>query len=191
MSPDAELAAGYAGWTVNDDLMPMISPVRYAAPVSPHVAARLEGRAPDWAAVNRAMTYWRGQCDLMIVEGAGGWLVPLDDDYYTIADLAAALKLPVAVVHGVYLGSINHTWLTVESIRQRGLQVIGLVANQVPEPIDFAGMSSIEEMPLATGVPLLARLPHRPTATLTHIPEEFIDALEPFTSKWKETNIRA
>ena len=184
MSPDAELAAGCAGLKLDDSLMPMISPVRYAAPVSPHVAARLQSRPPDWKAINRAMEYWRANSDFIIVEGAGGWLVPLDDDYYTIADLAAALRLPTIVVNGVYLGSINHTWLTVESIRGRGLTVAGLVANQIPEPVDFAALSSIEELPLATGVAILAKLPHHANATLTHIPDEFIDALEPFARQW-------
>ncbi len=184
MSPDATLAANYAGLKLDDSLMPMISPVRYAAPVSPHVAARLESRPPDWKAINRAMEYWRANSDFIIVEGAGGWLVPLDDDYYTIADLAAALRLPTIIVNGVYLGSINHTWLTVESIRGRGLTVAGLVANQIPEPVDFAALSSIEELPLATGIPILAKMRHHPGATLTHIPNEFIDALEPFARQW-------
>lgn len=191
MSPDAELAATYAGLVINESLMPYISPIRYAAPVSPHVAARLEGRPPDWHIVNGAMDYWNSHCDFLIVEGAGGWLVPLDDQYCTIADLAAAIKLPVLVVNGVYLGSINHTWLTVENIRSRGLQVVGLVANQVPEHLDFAALTSLEELPLVTRVPLLAQLQCHTAANLKNIPVEFIDALEPFAREcWQQTQSR-
>ena len=187
MSPDAELAAKYAGLIIDGALMPFISPVRYAAPVSPHVAARLEERPPDWQAIDRAVQYWNDHCDFLIVEGAGGWLVPLDDNYCTIADLATALQLPVVIVNGVYLGSINHTWLTVESVRSRGLQIAGLVANQVPEQLDFASLSSLEELPLATGVSLLAQLPQRPDVNLKHIPDEFINALEPFAANfWRQ-----
>ncbi len=184
MSPDAELAATYAGLTISEDLMPMISPLRYAAPVSPHVAARLEGREPDWSTVNDAMAYWHHHCDFLIVEGAGGWLVPLNKDFFTLADLATALQLPVLVVNGVYLGSINHTWLTVENIRSRGLSVVGLVANQVPLNADFAAMTALEELPAATGLPLLAQLPVNPDANLKHIPEEFVDALAPFAKDY-------
>lgn len=187
MSPDAELAAKYAGLTIDEALMSHISPLRYAAPVSPHVAARLEERPPDWHAINRAVQYWNTHCDILIIEGAGGWLVPLDDNYCTIADLATALQLPVVIVNGVYLGSINHTWLTVESVRSRGLQIAGLVANQIPEHPDFASLSALEELPLVTGVPVLAQIPHRADVNLKHIPDEFIDALEPFaTAFWQQ-----
>jgi dethiobiotin synthetase len=188
MSPDAELVATCAGLVVDESLMSFISPVRYAAPVSPHVAARLEERPPDWQAINRAVEYWNSHCDFLIVEGAGGWMVPLDENYRTIADLAEALQLPVVIVNGVYLGSINHTWLTVESVRQRGLQVAGLVANQVPEHLDFAAISSLEELPRATAAPLLAQLPNCAEANLKHIPDAFITALEPFAKDfWHQT----
>ena len=148
LSPDAALAATMAGLDpTNEDIMPVISPIRFAAPVSPHVAAQIENREPDWNRLAFAINYWRKACDFLLVEGAGGWLVPLNRRLFTIADLAQILALPTVVVTGAYLGTLNHTSLTVESIRARNIAIAGLVANRVPIERDISIQSSPDLLP--------------------------------------------
>lgn len=185
LSPDAVLAATMAGLdTTNEDIMRAISPIRFAAPVSPHVAAQIENREPDWNRLASAINYWRGACDFLLVEGAGGWLVPLNRRLFTIADLAQILALPTVVVTGACLGTLNHTSLTVESIRARNIPVAGLVANRVPIERDISVQSSLDELPQLMHTPMLAVLPQDPQVTLTHVPTNFVDALEPFARQW-------
>lgn len=185
LSPDAVLAATMAGLDpLNEEIMRVISPIRFAAPVSPHVAARIENREPDWKRLAYAMNYWRGACDFLLVEGAGGWLVPLNRRLFTIADLAQTLALPTVVVTGAYLGTLNHTSLTVESIRARNIPVAGLVANRVPIERDISIQSSLDELPHIMHTPMLAVLPQDSQVTLTHVPGNFVDALEPFARQW-------
>jgi dethiobiotin synthetase len=185
LSPDAALAATMAGLDPeNEQIMKVISPIRFAAPVSPHVAAQIESREPDWNRLATAIQYWREHCDFLLVEGAGGWLVPLNRRLFTIADLAQILALPTIVVTGAYLGTLNHTSLTVESIRARNMAVAGLVANRVPIERDISVQSSLDELPHLMHTPMLAVLPEDSQVSSVHVPENFIDALEPFARRW-------
>ena len=100
--------------------------VRLPRPVSPHLAARLSGTTieiePLLASIARELDH-----STWIVEGAGGVLVPLNDDGQTMADLMIGLELPVIVVARTTLGTINHTLLTLDALRRRGLEVAGVV----------------------------------------------------------------
>ena len=188
LSPDATISARMAGLNPSDDqVLRFASPIRYAAPVSPHIAARIEDRPPDWTALARAMEYWRTHCDFLLVEGAGGWLVPLDNRLFTVADMASIFALPVVLVTAAYLGTLNHTWLTAECIRHRNLPLAGLVANHVPEPPDMAATTSLEELPHIIHAPMLAQLPQVPQDCSASIPESFVAALQPFARQWWET----
>ncbi len=185
LSPDAALAARMAGMDTTDEaLLKVISPIRFAAPVSPHVAAQIEQREPDWQRLATALDYWRNHCDFLLVEGAGGWLVPLNRRLFTIADLAQILALPTVVVTGAYLGTLNHTSLTVESIRARNIVVAGLVANRVPIERDISIQSSLDELPHLMHTPMLAVLPEDLQVSPTHVPTNFVDAMEPFARQW-------
>jgi dethiobiotin synthetase len=185
LSPDAALAAAMAGLdSTRDEIMTVISPIRFAAPVSPHVAAQIEGREPDWNRLAFALQYWRENCDFLLVEGAGGWLVPLNRQRFTIADLAQILALPTVVVTAAYLGTLNHTSLTVESIRARTLSLAGLVANRVPIERDISIQSSLDELPQLVQTPMLAVLPEDAQVSPTHVPGNFVDALMPFAQQW-------
>lgn len=108
-----------------------INPVLLQAPVAPHIAAEQEGKR---LSVDRLSGYCRGlrmqRSDLMLVEGAGGWRVPLNGRE-TLADLAVSLQLPVILVVGMRLGCLNHGILTAEAIRNDGLPLAGWVANFV------------------------------------------------------------
>ena len=182
LSPDGRIVAAAAGLDVADEaLFRHVSPLRYGAPVSPHVAARVEARPPDWSRVAAALAYWQGHCDFLLLEGAGGWLVPLDDTLFTVADLAACVRLPVLVVTTPALGTLSATALTVEAIRQRGLNCAGLVLNRLPARRDLAAQSSVEELPRLCAVGLRAIVPElaAPPDADRPVPAAAVDALLP------------
>ena len=107
-----------------------VNPVALAQPIAPHIAARRENRRLQ---VSRLAGLCRGvmleRADLTLIEGAGGWRVPLGP-HETLADLAGELKLEVILVVAMRLGCINHALLTAEAIRRDGLKLAGWVANQ-------------------------------------------------------------
>jgi dethiobiotin synthetase len=123
---DVEELRRALGGEFSDD---QISPQRFAAPLAPPIAARQEGRSVDLAELQRGFDDWRSRCDLLIVEAAGGLLCPLSENE-TMADLAARFQLPLLIVARCGLGTINHTLLTIEVARARGLRVVGVLMNE-------------------------------------------------------------
>jgi dethiobiotin synthetase len=107
-----------------------VNPYCLTMPVSPHLAAREAGVIIELQRIRENYAKLRAGADCVIVEGAGGWLAPLNDDEF-IADLAAALDLPVLLVVGLRLGCLNHALLTVAAIRQRRQTLAGWIANQI------------------------------------------------------------
>ncbi len=107
-----------------------INPFAFEPPIAPHIAAEEAGVAISMIPI--AQTYQRilRQVDWCIVEGVGGWQVPLSSRH-TVADLVQCLALPVVLVVGIRLGCLNHTLLSVESIQQGDLRLLGWVANQI------------------------------------------------------------
>lgn len=105
-----------------------VGPLQFAAACAPEIAAALEGRAIDPATLVSAVRHLAGRADALVVEGVGGFCVPLGPGWDT-ADLASAIGLPVILVVGLRLGCLNHALLTAEAIRARGLLVAGWVAN--------------------------------------------------------------
>lgn len=107
-----------------------INPVALASPIAPHIAAQYEKRT---LSCDRLVGFCRGvlnSADVTVIEGAGGWRVPLNPSE-TMADLANKLQLPVILVVGMRLGCLNHALLTYEAIVRDGLQVVGWIANCV------------------------------------------------------------
>ncbi len=135
------------------------NPVLLPDPLSPHIAAARAGVQIDIAAIVRCYQALAAQADAVVVEGAGGFHVPLSDTS-TGADLAQALALPVVLVVGLRLGCLNHALLTAEAIRARRLTLAGWVANQV-DP----AMQAVEEnrayLGARLGAPLLADVPYQ------------------------------
>lgn len=107
-----------------------INPYAFEPAIAPHIAAKQAGVQIDLEHIQSAFQRLQAHADVVIVEGAGGFYVPLDDEH-DIADLAAKLDLPVILVVGMRLGCINHALLTAAAIQQRGLTLAGWVANQV------------------------------------------------------------
>lgn len=103
-------------------------PALYAYPASPHLAARLEGRVLDLDAIGAATARLRARYATVLVEGAGGLLVPLTPDLLTL-DYVARQGWPVLLVTSGRLGSINHTLLSLEAIAARGVALHGIAWN--------------------------------------------------------------
>jgi len=159
VSEDAELLAKAAD--VPEPLTE-ISPIRLAEPLAPTVAAaraRLTlDLAPMWAAWRRL----RSAHDIMLVEGIGGLLCPVTPKE-SVADLAKVFGLPLLVVARPVLGTINHTVLTVEAARARGLRVAGIVINRYHhDSVDLAETTNPDEVQRVTGVDVLGLVPDDP-----------------------------
>jgi dethiobiotin synthetase len=105
-----------------------VGPCQLEAACAPHIAAALEGRVIERAHLLRAAHGLTGRADWLVVEGVGGFCVPLAEDWDS-ADLACDLGLPVVLVVGLRLGCLNHALLTAEAVQVRGLTLAGWVAN--------------------------------------------------------------
>ena len=114
----------------------LINPYAFAAAIAPHIAAEREQVVIDIAKIKIHFNHIQQCADTVVVEGAGGWLVPINNDQ-TMADLAVALDLPIVLVVNIGLGCINHALLTVAAIQKSGLFLQGWVANQI-EPVKEA-----------------------------------------------------
>ena len=108
----------------------LINPYAFEPAIAPHIAAEQAGIEIELDKIQQNYTLIKQQADAVVVEGAGGWLVPLNNDQ-TMADLAVWLDLPIILVVGIRLGSINHALLTVKSIEASGLNLYGWVANHI------------------------------------------------------------
>ena len=132
-----------------------VTPVSYKAPLAPIEAARLEGRVFDPEEVLSVFRRLRSTHRSLLVEGVGGWIVPLKEGYSS-ADLAKEMGLPVLVVVRNRLGALNHTLLTLESIRNYGLTCGGIVLNNHPaDKGDAAREGNRRLLPQVTDVPVL------------------------------------
>jgi dethiobiotin synthetase len=134
------------------------NPVLLPEPLSPHLAAARAGRTIDLAHVVRCQKALARQCDALVVEGAGGFLVPLSPTL-TGADLALALRLPIVLVVGLRLGCLNHALLTAEAIAARGLVLAGWVANRI-DPAMAAVDENIGFLRARLAAPVLADVAH-------------------------------
>lgn len=153
-----------------------VNPVALEPAIAPHVAAAQAGRQ---VSVQRLVGFCRGlqlrSADLLLIEGAGGWRVPLNDRE-TYAGVPVALDLPVIMVVPLQLGCINHALLTAEAIRADGLRVAGWVANR-PTPAVMANESeTLAYLRSHIGAPCLGVLPWSdnadPDSLSTHLAVE-------------------
>ena len=132
-------------------------------PAAPHLAASLEGIQIDGAQILACHARVIELADAVVVEGVGGFCVPLSDDFDT-ADLAQKLNLPMVLVVGLRLGCINHALLTAEAIAARGLKLAGWVANLVDPQMRHVE-ANLEALKARLDTSLLGYVPHLPSAT--------------------------
>jgi dethiobiotin synthetase len=142
-------------WTGVAEQPDEIAPFSFAAPLAPVVAAELEGRTIDRDELVAGVSAIASRYDSVLVEGAGGLLVPLGEDW-TIADLAADLALPVLVVARAGLGTVNHTALTVGAVRRLGLEPVGVILNG---PADESSRTNPRLIAQVAQVPVLGHTP--------------------------------
>lgn len=119
--------------TVRDEL-DLVNPYRFSKPLAPYVAAGLEGKKIGITKIMKAFRVLSRRHDFMIVEGAGGIMVPLTKEN-TFLDLAQAMRLPVLIVARPGLGTINHTLLTIAALRARRIPIAGIVINYAGEQV--------------------------------------------------------
>ncbi len=112
-----------------EDLDHTTAPVIFSYPASAQLAARIDGREIDLAVIDRATERLRSLYDIVLVEGAGGLAVPITDTFMAI-DYVQTRKLPVILVTNGVLGSINHTVLSLEAIRSRGIELAAVLYNE-------------------------------------------------------------
>jgi dethiobiotin synthetase len=147
-----------------DEPLDLVVPERFALPLAPLVAGRLERRSVDLQRVIGAFETLRAAYDVVVVEGAGGLLVPFterDGMAYYIADLVHDLGLPLLVVARPGLGTLNHTLLTVREAIRGGISVKGVVINYAREAAhDLAEKTNAAVMDELSHVPILGVVPH-------------------------------
>ena len=141
----------------------LVVPYLLREPAAPHIAAALEHTVIDPQRLLTAYTQIAAQADAVVVEGVGGFRVPLTDDFDT-ADLAEKLQLDVILVVGLRLGCLNHALLTADAIAARGLRLAGWVANQI-DPAMPHQQDNIDALRSRLSAPLLGIVPHMAQAS--------------------------
>ncbi len=137
-----------------------INPVWLRTPAAPYAASMVESRIVDLDLVRQNYRDLRNAFDSVLVEGIGGWLVPITRDYF-VSDLAEEFGLPVVVVVSNRLGALNHAMLTVRNIQTSGIECAGIILNQVEanfgDPATSTNRAILEDI---AGVPILFEVDH-------------------------------
>lgn len=141
-----------------DDPLELVCPLQYEVPAAPLASARAAGQRVDLEVAVRAWEALSEKHDFMLVEGAGGLLVPFDDET-SMAAFAERLGLPLLVVARASLGTINHTLLTLEACERRGLEVVGVVISHANGVLSEADTSNLALLREALGERLIGEVP--------------------------------
>jgi len=165
---EALLAAGSDCVTIDQ-----VNPVWLKTPAAPIVGTLMEKVTIDIEHILAAFHALQDSVEHVIVEGTGGWLVPIRSDYF-VSDLAAAMKLPVLVVAQNRLGCLNHAALTVRSVATYQLRCVGLVLNSTETTNDIAALTNADILKCILNVPVLAGLGEN----LTELPVDWRLMLE-------------
>ena len=134
-----------------------VNPVWLKTPAAPIVGALMEKVTIDIEQILSSFHTLQRRVEYVVVEGTGGWLVPIRSDYF-VSDLAAAMKLPVLVVAQNRLGCLNHAILTMRSVAAQQLRCVGLVLNSTEMANDIAALTNADILKRILDVPLLAGL---------------------------------
>lgn len=135
-----------------------VNPYGFEPAVAPHLAAHAVGQRIELDVIGAHFERLCGFADWLVVEGVGGWLVPLNDDC-TVADLARLLGLPVLLVVGMRLGCLSHALMTAAAIEQAGLELAGWIANQIDAGMALFG-ENVATLKAHINAPLVGVIPH-------------------------------
>lgn len=153
MNPDAKALAAATGQQTN-----AVNPLCFQLPTAPHLAAQALQRPLSLAALEPLLPQSDSQLEL--IEGAGGWLLPLNAEEY-LADWVVQHHWPVVLVVGVKLGCLNHSLLTVRELRRVGVPIIGYIANILTPQMHYLAETLID-LESRLQLPLLATVPYAP-----------------------------
>ena len=182
MKPVAAGASVEDGALVNEDVVALraaanvhapadlVNPYCFAPAIAPHIAAELAGVTVDIERIAAAYAALASHAQRIVVEGAGGFRVPLGAHIDT-ADLARTLATPVVLVVGMRLGCLNHALLTADSVRAAGLTLAGWIANHVDADMMYAARN-VGALEARLETPLIARIPYTPRPIAARIAED-------------------
>jgi len=192
MKPVAAGAMKTAGGEFNDDALELlaasnvkasyadVNPWLLKTPASPHLAARADGVTIGHERIGAAFQRLRAASDLVLVEGAGGWLAPISATE-TMADVAERLALPVILVVGLRLGCLNHALLTRDALRARGLRFAGWIANRMATEMPLVA-ANIETLSSRFAAPPLGIVPAQGAIHEQRIPAWAMEAAKKLVS---------
>jgi dethiobiotin synthetase len=155
------------------DVLDKISPYTFGAPLAPEAAAKLENVVIDIDVVNRTFQRLCEGHDTLVVEGAGGVLVPISTGFF-FCDLIKAWDIPVIIVSRLGLGTINHTLLTNVFLQSMGITVLGVILNDTEGVNDAAAKTNPEILQQYLNVPILGIFPHLEGRTRETMKREFL-----------------
>ncbi len=154
ISQDVEMLVKFSG---AEDPWEIINPYCLVTPVTPALAAKIEGISLDFDRIKQCFEALSVKHEFIVVEGAGGVMSPLSDDL-VMADLIHLLDLPAIIVSRPDLGTINHTLLTIECLRNRQIEPLGFFLNRFPDSPNLAESTNAEIVSTVSGVPHLGSI---------------------------------
>jgi len=158
--------AAYLMEAAGADAPPLVNPIRFRNPVVPNVAAAVENAEINLEEIYGAFSALKAEHDFIVVEGIGGVLVPIKQDYF-VSNLVQELGLSALLVARAQLGTINHTLLSAEALAVRGIDVVGVIMNDLPETnISLAEVTNEKVITDLCGVPFLGTLPRMHTVSV-------------------------
>ena len=154
---DVDFLLDCAGLHENPEL---VNPIAFEHPLSPNVAARLEGKKIDLKKISRAIQSFEKKYEILVLEGCGGLLVPITEDFLVI-DLIRLTKARTILVSRAGLGAINHSLLSLEALKKRAIKPLGVVFNRLnPGPLGFAESTNPQVISRISGAPSLGVFPY-------------------------------
>lgn len=150
-----------------------VNPVALESPIAPHIAAENENLHLSVQSLQTQCDLSQHQTDILLVEGAGGWLVPLNDNE-TLADFAIAESLDIILVVGMKLGCINHAMLTAQTVRASGLNIVAWVANMIDPDMSVVD-ENIETIKQKIEAPLIAIIPYIKSENIIQQAGEYVN----------------
>jgi dethiobiotin synthetase len=155
VNPDVAALQRASSWPAP---LEQVNPYLFEPPIAPHLAAASAGVRIEMAPIRKAFEALRASADAIVVEGVGGFLVPLNDRE-DAGDMAVALALPVVLVVGMRLGCLNHALLTQQAIVARSLRLAGWIANSI-DPRMQRFEDNLQALRQRIAAPLLGVIPH-------------------------------
>jgi adenosylmethionine-8-amino-7-oxononanoate aminotransferase len=194
ISPDAEFLIKASG--INDERK-LVTPFCFEPALSPNIASRLDRKKIDINKILSCFDILIRRHDFVIVEGIGGILVPIRDNYFVI-DLIKDLGLPIIIVSPAALGTINHTLLTVQAARDRGIEVFGVIINNYPDKAGICERTNPQIISKISGIPIIGLMPtiknldvsRNRLSNLVEVAEQKIDIDKLQAKSTKQNNLK-